>query len=365
MEGEMGATSKKASQNNESEATASDRCVLLTGTSGFIGSELLRRLRADDRLGRLIAVDMQRPPFKHSKVTFHKVDLTYPGADEMLIEIFEEEKPDTVVHTGFYQRPIEDTTYAHEVNSIGTMHILSACSEVPVRKIVASSRTMVYGAQYDNPHYMSEDHMPRPQMDYEFQRDKVEIERQLLRFWKDNPETLVTVLRHCSIMGPTVDNCWSHYLSMPVCPTVLGYNPLIQFIAEDDVIDAFNLAIDGDSPGVFNIVGRRAIPLSMILKLASKTRLPLISPVAENLFRGLWIASLGPFPPEHINFLRYHCLADGSRAKEVMGFEAKKAAWEALEEFLEVKRLGRVGRPLGSEEEEEEFRSEPAGISSE
>jgi len=357
--------SSKASKKAPAKSSASGRRVLLTGTSGFLGSQLLRRMRSDPRCDRLVAIDLQRPPFKHPKVIFHKVDLTYPRADEMLIEILEEEKPDTVIHTGFYQRPIEDTTYAHEVNSVGTMHILSACSESPVRKIVVGSRTMVYGAQYDNPHYMSEDHTPRPQMEYEFQRDKVEVERQLLRFWKDHPETLVTVLRHCSIIGPTVDNCWTHYLSMPVCPTILGYNPLIQFISEDDVIDAFNLAVDEDFPGVFNIVGRRAIPLSIILKLANKPRLPLISPVAENLFRGLWITSVGPFPPEHVSFLRYHCLADGSRAKEVMGFEAKKTAWEALEEYLEDRRLDRVGRPAEPEESEEEMSSETAGVASE
>ena len=356
--------SAKSSRKDGSNASAPGRTVLLTGTSGFVGSQLLRRLKTDDRCDRLIAIDMQLPPFKHPKVTFHKIDLTYPSADEMLIDIFEEEKPDIVVHTGFYQKPIEDTTYAHEVNSVGTMHILSACAEVPVRKIVVSSRTLVYGAYYDNPHYMSEDHMPRPHMEYEFQLDKCEVERQLLRFWKEHPEMLVTVLRHCSILGPTVDNCWSHYLTMPVCPTVLGYNPLIQFIAEDDVIDAFSLAIDGDFPGVFNIVGRRAIPLNKVLRLANKPRLPMIYMLGENLFRGLWISKLGPFPPEHLSFLRYHCLADGSRAKEIMGFEAKKTAWEALEEFLEAGRLGRVGRPVDWDEdlEEENMTREPAGV---
>lgn len=361
----MTRTSKKRPANNDPKASTRCRTVLLTGTSGFIGSNLLQRLKTDSQCERLIAIDMQRPPFKHRKVIFHKIDLTYPRADEMLIEVFNEEKPDTVVHTGFYQRPIEDTTYAHEVNSIGTMHILSACAEVPVRKLIVSSRTVVYGAQYDNPHYMSEDHMPRPQMDYEFQRDKVEVERQLLRFWKDHPDTLVTVLRHCSIMGPTVDNCWTHYLSLPVCPTILGYNPLIQFISEEDVIDAFNLAVDEDYPGVFNVVGRRVIPLSAILKLANKPRLPLVYPIAENLFRGMWITKLGPFPPEHLNFLRYHCLADGSKAKQVMGFEAKKTAWEALEEYLEAKRLGQVGRHKNSEESEEESVPEPSGAGAE
>lgn len=265
---------RKASNKNNSGRKAEGRRVLLTGTAGFLGKSLLSRLLSDARYERLIAVDVQSLdvrslPSRKRRTKFYKVDLTHPRADEMLVEIMNGEKPDIIVHTGFYQRPIEDTTYAHEVNSIGTMHILSACSEFPVRKIVVSSRTLVYGAHYDNPHYMTEDYHPRPRLDYEFQLDKVEVERQLLRFWKDNPNTLVTVLRHCSIMGPSVDNCWTHYLSMPVCPTVLGYNPLIQFISEDDVIDAFKLAVDEDFPGVFNIVGKRVIPLSMVFRLAT------------------------------------------------------------------------------------------------
>ncbi|GAB4342219.1 MAG: NAD-dependent epimerase/dehydratase family protein [Candidatus Abyssubacteria bacterium] len=337
--------------NSEGEKP-SGRRVLLTGTSGFLGSTILKRLKEDPGCEKLVAVDIKRPPFKLRKTKYYKLDLTNPRADEMLVEIMNEQKPDIVVHTGFFQRPIEDTTYAHEVNSVGTMHILSACSESPVRKLVVASRTMVYGAHYDNPHYMTEDYTPRPHMEYEFQLDKIEIERQLLRFWKSNPDTMVTVLRHCSIMGPSVENCWTHYLSMPVCPTVLGYNPLVQFISEDDVIDAFKLAIDEDFPGVFNIVGKRVIPLSMILKLANKPRLPMAHILAKQLFRALWIAKKGPFPPEHLEFLKFHCLADGSRAKEVMGYEAKKTAWEALEEFLDRKRLGRVGRPMETETEE-------------
>jgi UDP-glucose 4-epimerase len=112
---------KKASHRNESGKTSAGRRVLLTGAAGFVGSNLLKRLKSDARYERLVAVDLERPPFKLLKTKFYKVDLTHPRADEMLLEILSEEKPDIVVHTGFYQRPIEDTTYAHEVNSIGSI----------------------------------------------------------------------------------------------------------------------------------------------------------------------------------------------------------------------------------------------------
>ena len=48
-----------------------------------------------------------------------------------------------------------------------------------------------------------------------------------------------------------------------------------------------------------------------------------------------------------------------------MGFEAKKTAWEALEEFLEVKRLDRVGRPMAEEELSEEVVEELVSAPSE
>jgi UDP-glucose 4-epimerase len=361
----MARAHKKEASGNGLEGSAGSRRVLLTGASGFVGNCLLKRLKADERYEHVVAVDIHKPSLKFPKMKFYKVDLTNPRADEMLIEVLNEEKPDIVVNAGFFQRPIEDTTYAHELNSIGTMHVLSACSEVPVRKIVSASRTLVYGAHFDNPHYMTEDYRPRPRMDYEFQLDKVEVEQQLLRFWNNNPNTLVAVLRHCSIMGPTVENCWTHYLSMPVCPTVIGYNPLVQFVSEEDVLDALKLAMDEDFHGVFNIVGKRAIPLNMILKLANKPRLPLLYPVAEALFTALWIAKVGPFPAEHLDFLRYHCLADGSRAKEVMGFEARKTAWEALEDFLEANRLGRVRHVRQPEDVSEEEVAELAGVADE
>jgi UDP-glucose 4-epimerase len=116
--------------------------------------------------------------------------------------------------------------------------------------------------------------------------------------------------------------------------------------------------MNDDFLGVFNIVGGRVIPLNMMLKFANKARLPMPQPLAANFIRMLWITGLGPFPPEHLSFLRYHCLADGSKAKQVMGFEAKKTAWQALEEYLEVRRLGQVGRPTESEDVDEEMDAE-------
>ena len=54
------------------------------------------------------------------------VDLTLPGADQRLLDLFREEEVDTVVHAAFFTTPRRDTTYAHELESIGTLHLAAA-----------------------------------------------------------------------------------------------------------------------------------------------------------------------------------------------------------------------------------------------
>ncbi|HEY2365459.1 MAG TPA: hypothetical protein VGH87_03695, partial [Polyangiaceae bacterium] len=118
-----------------------------------------------------------------------------------------------------------------------------------------------------------------------------------------------------------------------------GFDPLLQFVHEIDAIAAFKLAVDRDVPGTFNIVGDGVLPLSTVIKLAGRVALPVPHPIAEPLVALSWMAQLSPAPPTFLPYLRFLCVADVGRARDVMGFRPAYTTREALSDFASALRL--------------------------
>ena len=127
------------------------------GTASFLGARLLRRLVAARGADAVLAVDIAPPPTTLSGVRHRMVDLTSPASDQRLLEVFREEEVDTVVHTAFFTSPRRDATYAHELESIGTLNLLAAAAAAGVRHVVLRSFTAVYGARGQNPSFLTEE----------------------------------------------------------------------------------------------------------------------------------------------------------------------------------------------------------------
>lgn len=318
-----------------------ERVIALTGANGFIGSNLAHRIQVDPRY-KLVVLDIKKPDFLHKSTKFYKIDLTEPTVDATIADILKNEHVDTFVHLAFLTNPCRNSSFAHELEVIGTMQVLHACAEVKVKKFILGSTTMVYGAQAMNPNFLTED-MPLCQnSNYNYVKDKVEAEQLVERFRRKNPDTIVTVLRPCWILGPTIQNYLTRYLYSPVIITLLGYDPLFQLVHEEDVIDAFRLAIEGDHPGIFNIVGRGVLPLSTLLKLAGKINLPLLHVIAYPLVDALWAAGLFGAPSGHLDFIRYIWVADGEKAEKELGFTPKYSTKETLNHFIGIQRLREI-----------------------
>jgi len=311
------------------------RVVAVTGAYSFIGAELIKRLERDQRFYKILACDVRKPAFPLHKTQFHKIDLTNPTADADLAELWRREGVDTVVHAAFLSAPTHAAAWAHELESIGTMHVLNAAAECNVHKLVQWSQTVVYGATPSNPNFLSEDHeLGGEHSRSRFIKDKVEAERQLRRFSKENPSTVVTTLRTAATLGPTIRNFASRFFSRPVAPTLMGFDPLMQLVHERDVTDAFVLAVTTDYPGEFNIVGDGVLPYSTILALMGKVPLPLPHFIAYPLSKALWAAQIFDSPPNFLDLLRYLCVADGDKAKRVMGFSPKYDLKQTIADFL-------------------------------
>ncbi len=313
--------------------------IALTGTAGFIGSSLLQELENDPHFRHIVAIDTRKPPFETKKTKFYRLDLTETLADAKLLEIFERENVETVVHTAFPVSPPQSLAWAHELVSVGTMYVLDACAAKKVKKIIMASTTEVYGAYPTNPNFLSEEHPARGGFKSRFLQDRIDAEQQFLRYAKKHPETAVTILRPCTIAGPHVRNYKTNWLQTPVIFTVMGYDPLFQFVHEDDVIRAFKMAIEKDYPGIFNIVGDGVLPLSKILKLAGKISIPVPAPILYPVVQVLWVSNIVPAPVSRLDFLKYLSVADGEKAKKVMGFVPQHSTRQALLSFIGAQRL--------------------------
>ena len=315
------------------------RVVALTGAASFLGRNLIGVLEEDDSIARIVAIDVDAPETAGRKTRLYEVDLTQPGAEVRVAEIFAAEAVDTVVHLAFLASPSHAPAYAHELESVGTMRVITACRSARVRKLVQWSTTLLYGALPTNPNFLSERHGLRADQDDAFFADKIAAEVEANRFAARTTGAVVTILRTAPILGPTVRNYLTRYLARKIVPTMMGFDPLVQFLHEVDAIAAFKRAIDRDSPGTFNIVAEGVLPLSTVVKLSGRLGLPVPHPIARTAIHAMWVAQLAEAPSSFIDYLRFLCVADGEKAQREFGFVAAYTTREALVDFVSAQRL--------------------------
>lgn len=311
--------------------------VALTGGRTFFGDRLIRALEADPDCEHIVVCDIRPPLSGQSKTRFVRVDLTDPSSDEQLAAALIREGVDVLVHTALLAYPSHAGSWAHELEAIGSLYVMNAAAEAhahgTLRKFVLTSTTAVYGAHASNPAFLSEDHRLNGIKSSRWVMDKVAVELELGRLRKDAPGLVATSLRFGMTVGPTIRNFYTKLLARQVVPTVMGYDPLVQFLHEDDAVEALCRAVQHDHPGVYNIVGSETLYYSDALRLGGKLTVPvphlLGYPVASLLFE----LQLSVVPGTFLNFFRYAWVADGARARDVMGFVPEHSSRAALIAF--------------------------------
>ena len=319
--------------------------VAVTGSRTYLGTELLRQLSDDPSIDRLIAIDLGEPDVISDKLTCYPLDLSSPSAGVELAKILRNEKPDTLIHGAFLSSPTHDPVLAHEVEDVGTMHVLDACAQTQPDRLLLLSTTMVYGANANNPNYLSEDAKLTTGIQSSFVKNKVNAEEQVLRFARNHEAMDVCSLRFAPILGPNVVNVFTRFFSRPIAPTVAGADPLMQVVHEQDAVRAALLALRQSSRGVYNIVGKDVLPYSTLLALLGRVPLPMPTSLARLAGRVLWAMRLSEVPASLLDHLRYVCVADGSKASETLGFEPVYDIRQTLDDFLGMPEKGNSASP--------------------
>ena len=158
----------------------------------------------------------------------------------------------------------------------------------------------------------------------------------MLRFAREHPGVQTAVLRFAPILGPTVSNMFTRFLARPIAPVMMGHDPLLQFVHEQDAAWALKQAVDSTATGAFNIVGKGVLPYTTVLALLGRVPVPMPQIVARQVAKVLWATQLAGSPPSLLDFLLYLCVADGTRARRDLGFSARLSIKRTILDFLGV-----------------------------
>jgi UDP-glucose 4-epimerase len=287
--------------------------VLITGIAGSHGRLLTRRL-----LGRygVLGVDRNGWPGHPPDVQMHLLDLR----KRRLEDIIRTERPDTIVHYAFVRHFRGDPESRHEVNVLGTRRLLEFAAEYGVKRIVVVSSGYVYGALPENPSFLDEEAPLNVTRTYPQIRDLAEVDYLVMTFLWKHPEIATTLLRPVNMLGPASRTAISRLLHQRLVPMILGFDPMMQFVHEEDVAEAALLALEKGTHGVFNVTGPGAVPLSVAIRETGGIPLALPETVARAVFERLFRWGLYHTPAGAIDFLKYGCTLDGRRFIATTGF---------------------------------------------
>jgi UDP-glucose 4-epimerase len=298
--------------------------VLVTGISGKMGRLVAHQLLESGH--EVIGVD--RRPWRDAPdgVEMHETDIRKRAAED----VFRTRRPDAAIHMATVTHILKSSGDRFRINLGGTRAVFEHAHRYGVKRAIFVGRHTYYGAAPDSPLYHTEEEPPLGLESFPELADLVAADlyagAALWRF----PKIQTAVLRVCYTLGPARHGTLANFLQNTRVPMVLGFDPLFQFMHEDDVARAVATTLDSDARGVFNVCGPAPLPLSVIIRRAGRS--PLTLP------EGLLLAAMGRFgigtlPKGAIDHIKYPVVIDGADFRETTGFSHEHDEYDTIDAF--------------------------------
>jgi UDP-glucose 4-epimerase len=279
-----------------------NRAVLITGMAGglaqLVGAELARRGR------QVVGVDYRPVPGPlRFPVTLYQANYNKTRIED----VFRRHRPGTVLHLGRVGNLKEQPGKRFDLNVVGSRKLLDLCLKYDVSRLLVLSTFHIYGAHPSNHIPIYEDEPLRAGIDFPQIGDAIQLDNQTLLWIHSHPEVKTVLLRPTNVVGPHLRNAMSTFLRQPNLPVMVGFDPMVQFIHEQDMMSAICAAADSEVTGVFNVSGAPPMPWRQALRLTGARLVPVPAALATAYLR---LAGLfGPtLPPYLINFFKYPCV---------------------------------------------------------
>jgi UDP-glucose 4-epimerase len=277
-------------------------------------------------------LDSREPSIRLDRTELIDADIR----DPQIVRVIPELRIDTLVHNQIVRRtgPGMTARAMHDINVIGSLQLLSACERAPsLRTIVVRGSAGIYGAEPQAPQFFGEDMARLFPLRTRFQRDVAEIENLFAAYAGRHPELTCTMLRYQPSIGPSLDTQLSRYLSLPACPTYLGFDPRIQLLHETDALEALWSAVRRPVQGAVNVAASGTIGLTRMIRMAGRPPLPVAAPLFAPLTGAVERLGMSGFSDDFRRLLRFGRGVDTRRLAEEVGFRPRRSTVDSVEDW--------------------------------
>ena len=307
--------------------------VLITGGAGFVGS-FIADLLVDEGVKEIILLDnFVRGSKKNVEKALSSGIVTLVEGDicdiELLNALFENVEYCFHMAALRITRCAENPREALEVMFDGTFNVIEACIQHQVKKIVAASSASIYGQAEIFP--IHENHHPYNNRTlYGAAKTANEL---MLRAFHDMNKLDYVAMRYFNVFGPRMDTegkytevliRWYHLIKQGKPPLIFGDgDQSMDFVFVEDVARSNILALKSDvTDEIFNVASQVETSLKELCHALLKAMKSDLKP--EFL----------PLPPERKAVEVKRRLADTTKAKEMIGFEATVSLEDGLKSLV-------------------------------
>jgi UDP-glucose 4-epimerase len=289
------------------------RRILVTGAATWTGGRLIQRLERRANV-EIYAVDEIAPRLEFTS-PYRQVELDRLEFAHYVLAI----DPHIVVHLQTVDREAElGKSRAHEAAVIGAQTLAGAIARSDsIRRVIVKSDAAIYGTSPRSPSVYYEHTEPHGRRG-RFARDLSEMERFFTSVTTDHGVGL-TVLRFANIFGSQVGNPISTYLRLPVIPSLLGFDPRLQFIHENDAVRVLEHAVISEAHGTVNIAAPGQLYLTQLVRIGRRVPQPLPKRGLEAAMKALQ-RSGHSLPPHLQELLRHGMVMDTGRMTTEFGY---------------------------------------------
>ena len=300
--------------------------VTVTGASGSLGRCVVARLCESPGVDAVLALDRVSLPFQHPKLEARICDVRDP-------ELAEQFRGSTcVVHLAFIvEHGSRDAAATEAINLGGTHNVFDAAAAAGVDQMVYASSVAAYGFHDDTDGVLLDESAKiRGNEGFYYGAHKAAIEQWLDGFETRHPEIRVARLRPSIFLGEgsarSVDA-----LRRPLHFYLAGPEPRAQITHQDDVADAFVLAVEKGAAGAFNVANEEPLTMREMGRAMGKRSLRLPQGVLA-LYRLAWRAKLVDVDPVWLETASGRTLiASSEKIRNELGW---KPRWETTGDVL-------------------------------